>query len=65
MQACLCTNGTLDLKPCMALQRPAISGIRASLAKIALSALTQVKPGPVKESSVAVRKACRHRSWEG
>jgi hypothetical protein len=59
-----CANGALDLEPCMAPQRPAISGIRASLARIALSALTQVKPGSVKEDSVAIREACRHRSWK-
>jgi hypothetical protein len=47
MAACrpACANGALDLEPCMALQRPTISGIRASLAQIALSALMQVKLG--------------------
>jgi hypothetical protein len=45
-------------------ERNANSGIRASLAQIALSALTQVKPGSVKENSVAVRDACRYRSWK-
>ncbi|HJW81181.1 MAG TPA: hypothetical protein VJ396_02970 [Acidiferrobacterales bacterium] len=58
MEACrpACADGALDLEPCVAQRHPGISAIHASLAQIALSALTQVKLRSVKENSVAARK---------